>query len=289
MALLQNIGRFSEYLVRQHGQNNSDNVSGWSFMLATHLNKYVGDAGLSQKHGVPKGYSSPYAWLNPVKGGGLSFKLKTGGTLSKAQLAKGLYATSTTSSSGNVALANLQMITNLAATCLGEGTLSKAQLVGVLGLSSTIIGSGEITLANLGAIMGLVSTVMGTSSVQANLIGLAILSAHVYVNQSQAEINQLVDAVWNAYASQYNLSGTMGEKVNDAGSASNPWTEIIEDGYSAAEILKFLTAVLVGKTSITDLGSNQAIVNFRNLTDTLNRVSAELDGSERTNITLNTD
>ncbi|MBK7330866.1 MAG: hypothetical protein IPI85_17805 [Dehalococcoidia bacterium] len=44
----------------------------------------------------------------------------------------------------------------------------------------------------------------------------------------------------------YNDVGTMGEKMNDAGSG-NPWTEVIEGSYTAAELLRIITAALAGE------------------------------------------
>lgn len=58
----------------------------------------------------------------------------------------------------------------------------------------------------------------------ANLKGNADLSATIYVNQSEATTQQLVDAIWNAAAASFNASGTMGEKLNAAGTAGDPWT-----------------------------------------------------------------
>ena len=47
-----------------------------------------------------------------------------------------------------------------------------------------------------------------------------------------------------------------------------------------------LAAVAAGKTTIVDNGNNTATVVFRDLEDTVDRVTAEMDGSERTNVTL---
>jgi hypothetical protein len=51
----------------------------------------------------------------------------------------------------------------------------------------------------------------------ANLKGNASLSATIYVNSSQADVQQIVDGVWNAIAADYNTSGTMGEAVQTGG------------------------------------------------------------------------
>jgi hypothetical protein len=89
------------------------------------------------------------------------------------------------------------------------------------------------------------------------------------------------DSVWNAVAASFNAPGTMGEKLNDAGSAANPWTEVIESGYTAAEILRVLAAVAAGKKTATG-----ATVTFRDLGDTKARVTGTVDGGNRTNVAL---
>jgi len=61
------------------------------------------------------------------------------------------------------------------------------------------------------------------------------------VNQSEATVQQIVDAVWNALAAEYNISGTMGNKLNGAGSAGDPWTTDISaynTANTAGKILK---------------------------------------------------
>lgn len=93
--------------------------------------------------------------------------------------------------------------------------------------------------------------------------------------------DSVASAVWAAVSSLNNAAGTMGEKLNDAGSGSNPWTEIIESGLSAAEILRIILSVQAGKTTI-----NGTSVAFRDLDDTKDRVQAEMTGSERTTIIL---
>jgi hypothetical protein len=61
---------------------------------------------------------------------------------------------------------------------------------------------------------------------------------------------------------------------------------VIESGYTAAEILRILTAVAAGKTVITDLGGGAATVEFRDIDDTKTRVEADMTDSERTSVTL---
>ena len=91
----------------------------------------------------------------------------------------------------------------------------------------------------------------------------------------------IAQEVWQGQAASYNAPGTMGEKVNDAGSASNPWTEVIESGYTAAQILRILAAVAAG--SATDLEGNPS---FTGLDGTTERVAGTISSGTRTITTL---
>jgi hypothetical protein len=64
----------------------------------------------------------------------------------------------------------------------------------------------------------------GVGDITANLKGNLDLEASIYVNQSEATVQQLVAGVWGALAADYDESGTMGEKLNAAGTAGDPWT-----------------------------------------------------------------
>lgn len=94
----------------------------------------------------------------------------------------------------------------------------------------------------------------------------------------------LANAVWSAIASDYLDAGTMGQKLNGAGSAGNPWTEVIEAGLSAAEILRIILAVQAGQTTITPTGTGTADVAFKAQNGTTDRVLASMTGSERTTV-----
>mgnify|MGYP003495902041 CR=1 FL=1 len=49
-----------------------------------------------------------------------------------------------------------------------------------------------------------------------DITALAFMSADIYVNQSEASVQQIVDGVWNALAASYNTSGTMWEAAQAA-------------------------------------------------------------------------
>lgn len=62
---------------------------------------------------------------------------------------------------------------------------------------------------SLGALAGAVATLSGTGTLTGSVNAIAQVSADIYVNQSEASVQQIVDGVWNALAANYNTSGTM--------------------------------------------------------------------------------
>jgi hypothetical protein len=163
-------------------------------------------------------------------------------------------------------------------------------------LSASIVGNWDMVVSVLGT-NNLESNVGAKAFVQANIIGLNNLIVNngavkgdmssTISSFSELSPESLASAVWSALASQFNANGTMGEKLNGAGSAGNPWTEIIEGTYTAAQVMRLLASVAAGQTSIIDNGNETATVIFKGLDETTDRVTVEMDKSERINIDLN--
>jgi hypothetical protein len=61
----------------------------------------------------------------------------------------------------------------------------------------------------------------------------------------------------------------------------------LEGEYSMRDIMKLMSAVSFGKSTIVDLGGGIATVTFRDINDTVDRVEADMTSSERTNVTKN--
>jgi hypothetical protein len=136
--------------------------------------------------------------------------------------ALGMNIESTIDGLGEIQSANLGLILSAVATISGIGGLS-ADVVGALEASATLAGEGDFT-ASLGALAGAIATLSGEGALTGDTTAKGHLTADIYVNQSTATVNELVAGVWNALASEFNTSGTMGQKLNGAGSAGDPWT-----------------------------------------------------------------
>lgn len=236
--------------------------------------------------GLPNGYEHPTAWCLPRRGGALTSYgthiLGTGG-ISEASLAMGRALTADLIGAGDITTADLRLIISLTAALAGDGDLS-ASMRGAVQLACDLAGSGDITAA-IGLLTFMSAGLTGAGTMDGSAMrGTASLAANI-VAFGDLTPEGLANAVWAATAALNNSAGTMGEKLNDAGSASNPWTEVIESGYTAAEIMRLLAAVAAGKTNIVDLGGGNAEVTIRDLADTKDRIVADMTGSERTTVT----
>ncbi len=231
-----------------------------------------------KRDSIPTGTEIPYSLVIGDKGANISNTTYTLGQATiTANMAQGVNISSTINGIGDMT-GGLSLIVQLAATLLGSSDLT-ANMVGTVQMAAELIGQGNVT-AGLNLIANIASNIDGIGAVVADIKGKASMSATIYVNQSEATVQQIVDAVWNALAVEYNNPGTMGELLNGAGSAGNPWLSIIEGSYTAGDILKLLVAVAAGKTSISG-----TTVTFRDINDTKNRVVASMTGSERTTVT----
>lgn len=232
------------------------------------------------------GYNPPYSWGLPMGGGGLASTLQIVGTGSIGGTALAVkLATAALSGSGSLAAVGSLIVQAIAALS-GSGGISSADLKAFLQAVASISGSGGISSASARGLGALVCALTGLGTVSPTLTGRGEMTADLVVTGTGLTTSNVGQAVWAALAAANNSSGTMGEKLNDAGSAANPWTEVIESGYTAEEVLRILLAVAAGKTTITDLGGGNATVAFRDQADSKNRIEASMTDSERTSVTI---
>jgi hypothetical protein len=170
---------------------------------------------------VPSGYGCENAIMPAVTGGAMaSYRLGritisggADGALGRNMVAVG------TMEVGAIAVGGL------IAGGVALGTIE----VGGLALIAAVVSStavGTLTLSgscNIGALGGMVAeaTVTVTGTVQPWALGWMTATTE----ESGLTPAGIARAVWSAMAASNNEPGTMGEKVNAAGSAANPWTD----------------------------------------------------------------
>lgn len=216
----------------------------------------VGSGVTNSKAGIPNGHLAPSAWVLPRSPGEMSAFVNTALTMTgEGSGAMGVNGTAT------------------ATITFSENT--SLQLV--------VSGSGEASISLTGS---------------ADLIGTALIAGSVgaTLDNGTPVLTALADIIAN---SPVNISGSATARADGfmAGDIT-PYTTLspenlatavknisIETGYTLGDILKILSAVAAGKTTIVDLGGGNATVTFRNLGDSLDRLVADMTGSQRTSIT----
>lgn len=249
-------------------------------------NLQAGYAGISGLSGYPNGVRHPAAWSLPNKAGALASRNETGFTLTEGSLslAAGRNIDGSTTITVSVPDAELQLVVSASGTT--AITLSQTGAVaGALAAEGNAPLTITVPTATLGAIVSSIASGALTLTGSAGIRATGVLAGDI-LPYTDLSPEALAISVWNAVAANSNVAGSMGEKLNDAGSASNPWTEVIESGYTAAEVLRIIAAVAAGKTSIVDLGGGDATVTFRDLGDTKDRIVADVSGSERTTLSF---
>lgn len=224
--------------------------------------------------GRPYGYRNPGAWIMPQKAGALSahYLLLGDGDLTAA-IAGGKNAEATLTGSGDLSAVGA-LIVSLVASLTGSGTVSGAALLAYLNLAATLAGSGDLegaatALGHAAALLEGEGTVAGTSAATA----LGELIASITVTGTGLTTSNVGAAVWSAIAAANNDPGTMGEKLNDAGAAANPWTEVLESGMTAAEILRVILAGVAGDCTVTDAGGGSYTITFKSVDGAIDRIT----------------
>lgn len=193
--------------------------------------------------GVPYGYEGSGCWSLPLKGGAMAaWNTITGsGTISEANLLMGKALSAELTGSGDITEADLALIVSFAASLVGSGDLS-AEMSGAVQMAANLVGSGDLTAA-IGLIVSFAATLAGSGDIDADLKGLASMEANI-LSYGELTPEGIRDAVWGAIASQFNDAGTMGEKLNDAGAAGNPWAALLADNVDPDTFGEFVQKLL---------------------------------------------
>ena len=250
---------------------------------AMNRGRYSQDS-MEPKSGVPDGYRPPYCWVLPQTAGALAARNTldgTGGITDADGWAVRLAIAALTGTGGITADGGL--VVQLAAALVGSGTVTAANLQAFLAAVADISGSGTISSADLEGFGAILAALTGSGTATGSILtGVGELTADI-LSYSDLTVEGMRDAVWNAVAANYNDVGTMGEKMNDAGSGSNPWTEVIEGSYTAAEIFRIIAAALAGELS----GAATTTITIKGLDGTTDRIIATVDtDGNRTSLTL---
>lgn len=190
----------TNYAIRNAGQSralggNLDPT--YNFNLAKMNTFYVGDndvVSVTDRTSIPaQGLRPPYSLVIAPKEGGMS--MWNGGTGSATGTGVlGLFTTADLSGIGVISDAAMALTVEMVAALAGVGALS-ASIIGQLEAIATLAGEGALTAAQ-SALAGMVSDITASGVISdAQQEALGQMVADIYVNQSQATVDQIVEGV----------------------------------------------------------------------------------------------
>jgi len=125
-------------------------------------------------------------------------------------------------------------------TITGRGDMS-AGIIGAGQLTANLTGSGNILQGELNAGRNLQVTLTGGGDlIVADIEAPANLECIIRIGANPSAFD-IAQAIWGAIADQNDQTGTMGEKLNSAGGAADPWgIDIVSGGYTGNQAGKKL-------------------------------------------------
>ena len=192
------------------------------------LTLFAGEGGFTNQTSMPDGNYHPVAWKMPLKGGSITARNKligTGTLTARGNLGYQILASLT--GEGTISDAVGTLIINLIASISGSGTISEAAMQAFLFALADLTGSGDISEADLLGIGELIAALEGEGIIVSTLIGEGELGAAITAYGALTP-EGIRDAIWGAAASSYNISGTMGQKLNSAASGGVDYSALAE-------------------------------------------------------------
>lgn len=175
---------------------------------------YVGDndiVSVTDRTSQPaQGLRPPYSLVLAPKAGGMSMYSPGVGTISNAAQVAGMEALADLNGSGVISDAALGLTVEMIAALAGSGDLT-ASIIGQLQAAADLAGSGSITAAQ-SALAGLVADLVGSGTLT-NALSTALgeMVANIYVNQSEATVDQIVEGVVDGIGS---ITATIPDLLN---------------------------------------------------------------------------
>lgn len=195
---------------------------------------------------IPDGFNAGGAWMLPRTAGAMTSRYAARVTVEGSGIgAKG----------SNVVGAGLLTIEGL-----GTGGLI-AGAIGVADITITADGSIKAIISGVGAATITIDGVLTTGAL-GWLVGTGTLTVDATMNTyaigwmigttdytTELTTQAIAQEVWRSIATDFDDPGSMGEKLNDAGAAANPWTEDLPGSYIAGQAGHIIGTNLDAKVS----------------------------------------
>lgn len=193
---------------------------------------------------VPNGYYPPYCWKMPEKAGAMSAHQRAWMTFSgTANGAKGMYIYA---AAGTSVLVDASALGGLIAGAIANAALTLSSSGSIVATISTD-GTAVIELSAAATAMA-----EGWANATANVVvdGQVVSYALGHMEGTTEDLSGLTPesiaaAVWNALSTAFNEDGTMGNKLNSASSAGDPWNTFLPGSYAEGTAGKIVGAKLL--------------------------------------------
>ena len=170
----------------------------------------------------------------------------------------------------------------IAALLRGTGTFTVSeQLVYEVTPNTTFTGNGTF-VADLAVLEEMIASFFGEGSFTAASLIYEVISA-LFDAGSRPSARDIAWETWMLNLSLISDVNSAAYKLNNLG---DPFTANIEGPLDARDAIRVLLAIAAGKTTIINNGGGLAQVKFRDTADSVDRVVADMTGSNRTNVTI---
>ena len=157
-------------------------------------------------------------------------------------IAGALSASASLAASGDLS-GSIKGVVEILSSITGTNTLTSA-IIGNWNMAVALSGSNTL-LANINALAHILSDLTSSGTIVLNNGAIpGSLSADI-TSVSELSPENLAAAVWNSIAASFNDAGTMGNKLNNAASAGDPWGTALPGAYADGEAGKILSQIQV--------------------------------------------
>lgn len=169
-------------------------------------------------------------------------------------------AASSNISGSNTLISDISGQLNAAATFVSVGSLT-SDIIGQWDMGVSLSGSSTL-VGGIRAIADIISNIVGENTLTGSFGG---GSTKGYMNASITSFStlspeSLAAAVWNSIAADFNLAGSMGNKVNSAASAGDPWGTSLPSSYTGTQAGAIIAQI---QTLVDELHTLQGLNNSK--------------------------
>jgi hypothetical protein len=233
--------------------------------------------------GYANGHLAPSSFVLPTEAGSISSYTESEGEISGiGTLTPGRPLTASALlqilGTGTLDVIFLEFLTATGTMTMSQGTVTLGQILQLLANGSMVISVDQALLS---------TAVSLNAAGTLQIVGTGTLGGIFGISASGSMV-LTPNVISSALANMIAIAGGP-DPLSPQGLANAVWERQVDGSVTSEEILRVLAAVAAGKTTIDDLGGGAATVVFRNLTDALDRVTADMQDSERIDVTLELD